>query len=202
LTRSTDAFRPAVALTFRRAVAVEDRERELDALDHRRLAGLADVDRLDRHGSGLDTRDAQRSEALLVLQPFGFVGRRDDDVSGSLTGASSSRRRWSRTAEELFAEGREICERAGSWFLAALATSNLGRLAARTGRFGEAQKLLETALAEFEDVNARSFVVETKTRLAERLSSPAARLRRWIGAMTRSGPQPTAAAARSPRRWS
>jgi class 3 adenylate cyclase/tetratricopeptide (TPR) repeat protein len=71
-------------------------------------------------------------------------------------------------AEELFVDAREVCERAGSRFLAALATSNLGRLAARTGRFDEAEELLQRALAEFQDVNARSFVVETKARLAEK----------------------------------
>jgi uncharacterized protein HemY len=60
-----------------------------------------------------------------------------------------------------------VCRRAGARFLAALATSNLGRLAARSGRFDDADELLREALAEFRDVNARSFVVETNARLAE-----------------------------------
>jgi class 3 adenylate cyclase/tetratricopeptide (TPR) repeat protein len=71
-------------------------------------------------------------------------------------------------AEELFSEAREVCVRAGSRFLAALAGSNLGRLAARMGRFDKAEELLGGALAEFREVNARSFVVETDARLAEK----------------------------------
>ncbi len=36
------------------------------------------------------------------------------------------------------------------------------------GRFDDAEELLQHALAEFDDMNARSFVVETSARLAER----------------------------------
>jgi class 3 adenylate cyclase/tetratricopeptide (TPR) repeat protein len=71
-------------------------------------------------------------------------------------------------AEALFSEARDVCARAGARFLAALAESNLGRLAARMGRFAEAEDALQQALGEFRDLNARSFVVETKARLAEK----------------------------------
>jgi len=70
-------------------------------------------------------------------------------------------------AEALFTEARDVCTRAGSRFLATLAGSNLGRLAARMGRFGDAEALLQEALAEFRDMKARSFVLETRARLAE-----------------------------------
>jgi tetratricopeptide (TPR) repeat protein len=71
-------------------------------------------------------------------------------------------------AEELFTETRDVCARAGNRWLAALAVSNLGRLAARRGRFDEAEELLREALAELEAVNARSFAIEAKARLAEK----------------------------------
>jgi class 3 adenylate cyclase/tetratricopeptide (TPR) repeat protein len=71
-------------------------------------------------------------------------------------------------AENLFTETRDVSTRAGSRFLAALAESNLGRLAARQGRFDDADSLLQHALAEFQDMNARSFVLETTARIAER----------------------------------
>jgi hypothetical protein len=52
----------------------------LDALDHGRLAGLADVDRLDRHLRALPPGDAERGEPSLVLHAACLVSRRDDDV--------------------------------------------------------------------------------------------------------------------------
>jgi tetratricopeptide (TPR) repeat protein len=71
-------------------------------------------------------------------------------------------------AEELFRETREICERTGYRYMASLALSNLGRAAARQGRFDEARELLLKSLAEFHEIRAGSFVLETKARLAER----------------------------------
>jgi tetratricopeptide (TPR) repeat protein len=49
----------------------------------------------------------------------------------------------------------------------ALATSNLGRVLARSGEFEEARRLLEDALAQFEELGAEAYVVETRVRLAE-----------------------------------
>ncbi len=70
-------------------------------------------------------------------------------------------------AASLFDEAYAICSSAGSLFLANLARSNLGRLAARRGRVDEAETLLREALAGFEEIKARSFVLETNARLAE-----------------------------------
>ena len=49
----------------------------------------------------------------------------------------------------------------------AVATSALGRVATRTGRYDEAEALLDEALASFTDMGAESFVAETQARLAE-----------------------------------
>jgi hypothetical protein len=50
---------------------------------------------------------------------------------------------------------------------AAVATINLGRVAARSGRFAEADGLYREALEEFEQIGSRSYQLETKARLAE-----------------------------------
>jgi len=49
----------------------------------------------------------------------------------------------------------------------ALATSNLGRVAARARRFDEALELLAEALAAFEALGSEAFVRETEARRAE-----------------------------------
>lgn len=49
----------------------------------------------------------------------------------------------------------------------ALATANLGRVEARGGRFEDAHRLLEDALAQFAELGAEAFVAETQARLAE-----------------------------------
>ncbi|HEV2902164.1 MAG TPA: adenylate/guanylate cyclase domain-containing protein [Gaiellaceae bacterium] len=100
---------------------------------------------------------------------FGRIG----DVVGAATianniGEIKSDQGHYEVAEALFTESREVCARAGSRFLAALAESNLGRLAARVGRFDEADTLLRNALAEFQDLNARSFILETSARIVEK----------------------------------
>jgi Flp pilus assembly protein TadD len=51
--------------------------------------------------------------------------------------------------------------------LAALASSNLGRAAARAGDCGAAVRTLEDALRDFDEIRAGSFVLETRARLAE-----------------------------------
>ena len=112
-------------------------------------------------------------EALDLYGRSQAVRDRIGDVVGAATianniGEIKSDQGHYEAAEELFTEARDVCTRAGARFLAALAVSNLGRLAARTGRFDDAEGLLEEALAEFRDLNARSFVLETSARLAEK----------------------------------
>jgi class 3 adenylate cyclase/predicted ATPase len=70
-------------------------------------------------------------------------------------------------AASLFDEVYSTTSSAGALFLANLARSNLGRLAARRGHTDEAETLLRDALAGFEEIEARSFVLETNARLAE-----------------------------------
>ena len=70
-------------------------------------------------------------------------------------------------AANLFDEVYSITSAAGALYLANLARSNLGRLAARRGHTDEAETLLRDALAGFEEIEARSFVLETNARLAE-----------------------------------
>ena len=112
-------------------------------------------------------------EALDLYGRSQSVRDRIGDVVGAATianniGEIKSDQGHYEAAEALFTEARDVCTRAGARFLAALAVSNLGRLAARTGRFDDAEELLEDALAEFRDLNARSFVLETSARLAEK----------------------------------
>jgi tetratricopeptide (TPR) repeat protein len=71
------------------------------------------------------------------------------------------------TATELFEEARSVFELSGHRMLAALASSNLGRAAARAGDCGSAVKTLEDALRDFDEIRAGSFVLETRARLAE-----------------------------------
>jgi class 3 adenylate cyclase/tetratricopeptide (TPR) repeat protein len=71
------------------------------------------------------------------------------------------------TASELFEEARGVFENSGHRMLATLATSNLGRAASRAGDFDDAALTLRRALADFNDIRAGSFVLETKARLAE-----------------------------------
>jgi tetratricopeptide (TPR) repeat protein len=49
----------------------------------------------------------------------------------------------------------------------ALATSNLGRVAARSGRFDEALRLLAEAVAAFQTLGSMAFVQETEARRIE-----------------------------------
>ena len=70
-------------------------------------------------------------------------------------------------AEDHFRESRRIQRAARFPIGVAFGTSNLGRAAARAGRFDEAAELLDEALAEFTEIGAESFVLETQARIAE-----------------------------------
>jgi class 3 adenylate cyclase/tetratricopeptide (TPR) repeat protein len=70
-------------------------------------------------------------------------------------------------AERGFQEAKAVCTSAGYRFIATLATSNLGRAAARGGRFDEAQLMLDDAHDAFREMKASAFVLETEARLAE-----------------------------------
>jgi tetratricopeptide (TPR) repeat protein len=72
------------------------------------------------------------------------------------------------TASELFEEARAVFETSGHRFLEILAASNLGRAASRAGRFDDAFDTLDRAYADFQEIRAGSFVLETGARLAER----------------------------------
>jgi hypothetical protein len=52
----------------------------LGAFDHGRLAGLADVDRLDRHRRALRPGDSERPQPPLIFGPAGLVDGRNRHV--------------------------------------------------------------------------------------------------------------------------
>ena len=70
-------------------------------------------------------------------------------------------------AEPLFEEMVRICSAAAFPIGVALGTSNLGRVAARAGRFADAHELYRAATAAFEEIEARRYVTETRARVAE-----------------------------------
>ena len=109
---------------------------------------------LDLYESSRELRD-RLGDVINVARQMSNIGEIRSD-QGHLT-----------EAELVFRKVVETCEAAGERRLATLARSNLGRTAARAGRYDEAQQLLGEALAAFADMNARSFVLETEARLAE-----------------------------------
>ena len=70
-------------------------------------------------------------------------------------------------AEPLFREMVRISRAASFPIGVALGNSNLGRVAARSGRFEEAHELYAEAVAQFEEIEARRYVTETRARSAE-----------------------------------
>jgi class 3 adenylate cyclase/tetratricopeptide (TPR) repeat protein len=117
--------------------------------------------------------DGRWDESLTLYRRSKELRERIGDVVGVATitsniGEIKSDQGHLGPAEQAFQETLEVCERAGYRYMAALATSNLGRVEARQGRFDEAKQLLVKALAEFHEIKAGSFVLETKARLAER----------------------------------
>jgi class 3 adenylate cyclase/tetratricopeptide (TPR) repeat protein len=117
--------------------------------------------------------DGRWDESLTLYRRSKELRERIGDVVGVATitnniGEIKSDQGNVEAAESLFRETLEVCDRSGYRYMANLATSNLGRAAARQGRFDEARQLLLKALAEFHEIRAGSFVLETKARLAER----------------------------------
>ena len=70
-------------------------------------------------------------------------------------------------ARERFEEAAAVFRGSHAGFLGHVATGNLGRLAAREGRFDDAEQALEDALNGFGELNAATFVMESLARLAE-----------------------------------
>jgi predicted ATPase/class 3 adenylate cyclase len=111
-------------------------------------------------------------DALDIYRRSREARDRIGDVVGAATAANNigeikSDQGQYEEAAALFEQAYAVCNSAGSLFLANLARSNLGRLAARRGHADEAETLLQDALAGFEEIKARSFVLETNARLAE-----------------------------------
>jgi class 3 adenylate cyclase/tetratricopeptide (TPR) repeat protein len=70
-------------------------------------------------------------------------------------------------AETLLRDALRVWSAAGYEIGIALATSNLGRVAARAGRHDEALAILEEAVGRFERIGAGGYVDETRARIAE-----------------------------------
>jgi class 3 adenylate cyclase/tetratricopeptide (TPR) repeat protein len=70
-------------------------------------------------------------------------------------------------AEELFAAMHRAAVSAGHRLFSATALLNLGRAAARAGRFDDAEARLSHAADLFREIRAESYVLETELRLAE-----------------------------------
>jgi tetratricopeptide (TPR) repeat protein len=70
-------------------------------------------------------------------------------------------------AEELFRAVQEIVDGAGHRGLSMMSRLNLGRAAARAGRFTEADELLRESLEGFREIHAASFEQEVHARIAE-----------------------------------
>ena len=66
-----------------------------------------------------------------------------------------------------FEPGVRVCRGAGFPLGEALGTSNLGRVAARAGRFEEAHGLYEEAERRFAEIGSKRYVTETRARVAE-----------------------------------
>ena len=73
-------------------------------------------------------------------------------------------------ADALLRDALRVWSAAGYTIGVALATSNLGRVAARAGRHDEALKLLEEAARLFARIKAGGYVDETRARVAECLA--------------------------------
>jgi tetratricopeptide (TPR) repeat protein len=70
-------------------------------------------------------------------------------------------------AEEILRSVVATGETTGSKLLTAVAIGNLGRVASREGRHDEGRRLLEQSLTELRGIDAVSFTIELRARLAE-----------------------------------
>jgi tetratricopeptide (TPR) repeat protein len=70
-------------------------------------------------------------------------------------------------ALELFESAVESCDQAGQRWLATVARANIGYAEARAGRLEPAAELLAAAAETFAEIDATSFVLETRVRQAE-----------------------------------
>jgi tetratricopeptide (TPR) repeat protein len=111
-------------------------------------------------------------DALDLYRRSQEARERIGDVVGAATIANNiaeilSDQGYFEAAGVLFTEARATCEAAGYPLIFNVATSNLGRLAARAGRPEEATEQLRQALEGFRELHAASFERETEARLAE-----------------------------------
>ncbi|HSC50705.1 MAG TPA: AAA family ATPase, partial [Gaiellaceae bacterium] len=112
-------------------------------------------------------------EALELYDRSKALRERIGDVVGAAQitnniGEVKSDQGYLTTAAELFEEARQVFETAGHRMLGTLALSNLGRTAAREGRLDDAKRMLDDAVAIFDQIKAGGFLIEARTRLAER----------------------------------
>jgi tetratricopeptide (TPR) repeat protein len=70
-------------------------------------------------------------------------------------------------ADELFHTVRHTIDPTGHRLLSTVSRLNLGRTAARAGRFAEADELLSEAVHGFREIHATSFEQEVHARIAE-----------------------------------
>ena len=133
------------------------------------------------------------NEALDFYRRSRAARERAGDVVGAATAANNiaeirSDQGQLEEARALFTSALEVWRGARYPVGIALATSNLGLVAARSGDPVRGRELLEDALAGFREIRAESFVFETEVRLAELSVRAGADVRREIeGLIVRGG---------------
>ena len=117
--------------------------------------------------------DGEWEEALDYYAWFRSACERAGDMVQQATAANNiaeilSDQGFTADAEQLLRSARSLWRSYHYAVGIALAESNLGRVAARSGRLDEAVDRYTTARAGFAAIGAESFVLETDARLAER----------------------------------
>jgi tetratricopeptide (TPR) repeat protein len=87
-------------------------------------------------------------------------------AGNNIANIKSDQGKWDE-ADKLFHLVRRVLRAAGFSLGVAAVTSNLGRVAARAGRFTEAEELLAEAITDLEAIGAEHFVFEAKAHLVE-----------------------------------
>ena len=136
---------------------------------------LADLLKLSNvlNNLGMDAYyEGRWEEALQFYERGGEARERAGDVVAAATSLNNiaeikSDQGHLEEAEALFKRAQAITRSAGYRLLPVVTSGNLGRLAARAGRFEEARALLAAALDGFEELGAKSFILETRARQAE-----------------------------------